>query len=121
MWALYRGDKMYDLKLSKDGDIEISNDSIKTISSSELLAQQVKMILSTNQGEWWLNKEEGIPFKEILVKNPDYNLIRDYIQYALRQIDATLEISDYSYELIDRVLHIKLKINGEEAAIDFSI
>lgn len=112
---------MYDFKLSESGDVTIKNNKIITIDSGELLAQQVQMILSTNQGEWWLNENEGIPFKEILIKNPDYNLIRDYIKYALIQIDSTLEMSDYSYELKDRTLYIKFKINGEEAALNFSV
>ena len=112
---------MYDFKLSSDGDIIITNNLIETIKGNDLLAQKVKMILSTNQGEWWLNENEGIPFKEILVKNPDYNMIRDYIQYALKQTDATLEISDYSYKLENRVLYINFTVHGEEAAIKFSI
>lgn len=35
---------------------------------NELLAQTVRQVLSTNKGEWFLNQEEGINFKNLLGK-----------------------------------------------------
>lgn len=112
---------MHDFKLTDGGDIEILHDEIQTTSGSNLLAQQLKMILNTNKGEWWLDEEEGIPFKEILLKNPNYDAIKDYIQYAAKQIDQTIELSDFSCEWIGRTLTVKFSANGEQAAVQFSV
>lgn len=112
---------MHDFKLTDSGDIEILHNEIQTISGSKLLAQQLKMILNTNKGEWWLDENEGLPFKEILLKNPNYDAIKEYIQYAVKQIDKTIELSDFSCELHERVLTVTFRANGEQAAVSFSM
>ncbi len=111
---------MFDFKLDENGDVIIQDNDIQTCSNGELLAQQIKMILNTNCGEWWLDENEGIPFKEILVKSPDYAAIEEYIKYAVKQIDDSIEISNFSHELTNRVLTIKFTANGEEAALTFA-
>lgn len=111
---------MHDFRLTEDGDVVVQDNDIQTCSGGELLAQQIKMILNTNCGEWWLNYDEGIPFKEVLVKSPDYSAIEEYIKYAVRQIDDSIEISNFKHELKDRVLTITFTANGEEAALTFA-
>ena len=39
------------------------------IEGNELLKQTVQSVLSTNKGEWVLNRDEGIDFKNILGKS----------------------------------------------------
>lgn len=111
---------MYDFRLTEDGDIAVQDNDIQTCSGGTLLAQQIKMILNTNCGEWWLDEDEGIPFKEILVKSPDYSAIEEYIKHAVRQIDDSIEISNFKHALNNRVLTITFKANGEEASLTFA-
>lgn len=56
--------------MDENGDISIVNGRIEMIEGSELLAQTVQSVLGTNKGEWVLNKEEGINFRNILGKSP---------------------------------------------------
>lgn len=113
---------MEDFLLDNDGDVLIKDTQIQMVSSSKLLAQKVKQIIGTNQGEWLLDKSEGIPFQALFQKKPDYNMIREYIQYALFQIDDKLNLSEIDFKIDkNRVLHIKFTVNGEKAVVDFEI
>lgn len=51
-----------------DGDLSITNGEIDIVTGSELTAQTINSVLSTNKGEWLFNKEEGIDFDVILGK-----------------------------------------------------
>ena len=55
---------MKGFKLS-DGDLVITNDEISLIEDSELKAQTIKQVISTNKGEWLFDTEEGIDFDNI--------------------------------------------------------
>ena len=46
----------------KDGDLDIVNGEISMVEDSELKAQTIKQVISTNRGEWLFDKDEGINF-----------------------------------------------------------
>lgn len=54
--------------LDANGDLLIKKNDIQMIEGAELTRQTVKTVLSTNKGEWSLNIDEGINFKDILGK-----------------------------------------------------
>lgn len=54
--------------LNSNGDVAIKDNHILMIEGKELLRQTVQFVLGTNKGEWTLNAEEGINFKNILGK-----------------------------------------------------
>ena len=55
--------------LDKNGDLIIENNEIQMIDGAELTRQTVQTVLSTNKGEWSLNVDEGINFRNILGKH----------------------------------------------------
>ena len=59
---------MKGFKLTSSGDVEIKNNQIQMIDGNELLRQTVECVLGTNKGEWFLNPDEGINFRNILGK-----------------------------------------------------
>lgn len=59
---------MKGFKLTSNGDVEILNNQIQMIEGNELLRQTVECVLGTNKGEWVLNPNEGITFRNILGK-----------------------------------------------------
>lgn len=99
--------------LDENGDVVIKKD-IVMVSGEALVAQNVKSVLKTNKKEWFLNNEEGIDFKSILVKNPDFERIRDEVQSGLKQIDKSFLITEYESELKGRVLAIKFKARNQK-------
>lgn len=60
---------MKSFALDENGDLLIKNGEIQMVSGAELTQQKVKTVLSTNKGEWSLNVDEGIDFKNILGKS----------------------------------------------------
>jgi phage baseplate assembly protein W len=73
-----------------NGDIVIKNGEIQMISGANLLKQTVEMILNTNQGEWWLDPDEGINFNNILGK---HNVVKNQkITKASDSIDNSLNL-----------------------------
>jgi hypothetical protein len=91
---------MKGLLLDSKGDLVIKNHDIALTDGDNLVAQTVKMVLSTNKGEWSLNHEEGINFRNILGKAPvtsmannaqgyEEDLIKSEILQGLSQVDDT--------------------------------
>ena len=64
---------MKDFLLDSLGDVVISHHDIALVHGMDLLMQKLHQVLSTNNGEWWLDKEEGIPVREIVKKNPRHS------------------------------------------------
>lgn len=77
---------MNDIRLSKSGDIEISETGDLMLTTS--LCQQIKIHLRWIANEWRLGPELGFPwFEDVLVKNPNIELIRARIRDEIVSID----------------------------------
>lgn len=112
---------MKTFKLDQFGDVVISNEQIQLVEGVELIAQTVKQVLNTNLGEWFSDKDEGIDFHVILTKNPNYDLIQDTINTAVKKVADTLGeelgTDNFTFEVDGRNLTIAftLLLNGEES------
>lgn len=102
-----------DLALNEYGDVILYNNDIEMIFDNEVLAQEARQIIGTSKGEWFLNKNQGIDRKKILVKNPNMDMIKDEILQALKTLDDTFYIDTFEYETIDRNMTIKFKAINE--------
>lgn len=98
---------MKGFKLDDNGDVIIGKKGIEIISDSELVKQTVRTVLGTNKNEWSFNKNEGIDFRKIVVKNPDIDLIKNEIQEGLKQVDDTFIITEFYLKQKDRKAVIK--------------
>ena len=85
--------------LDPDGDVVIQKNKIVMINDKNLTAQTIRTILNTNKGEWFLNTEEGINFKNIFVKNPDYDTIKSEVAAGLVQVNEDLMLKSFKCEL----------------------
>lgn len=111
---------MKDFLLDSNGDIVLKKNDIQFVRDNEAMVQKVRMILGTNKGEWMFNKDEGIYFRAILVKNPDHDQIIDTVLDGLHQVDESFQITEYSFETVERrmVLRFKAKkADGETIAL----
>lgn len=70
-------------KLDATGDVEMKHNRIQMIEGNEVLRQRIWSVLSTNKGEWVLNTDEGINFRNILGKRS--NLTESKEDKALKQ------------------------------------
>lgn len=108
---------MKGFKLDQSGDVVIENRQIQFVDGNELLAQAVRMVLATTSGDWFLNENEGINYRNIHVKNPNFDLIRDEVQKGLLQVDSSFVLEKYEYKTEGRKLIISFAAkndSGEE-------
>ena len=112
---------MKTFKLDQNGDVVIKNNQIELVENMELLVQTLKQVLNTNLGEWFGDEEEGVDYKVILTKNPNYELIQDSINTAAQKVaemlDLELETDDFTFEVDGRNLAIAftITVGGEES------
>lgn len=96
--------------LDSNGDIVISNNEIQMVNGTDLTAQTVKTVLSTNKGEWIFDKDEGINFTNILgkkftePKTASDKAYVDKIASLTAQARATEQATDELNELLERRL-----------------
>ena len=85
--------------LDDNGDVVIKDRAIQMVEGNELTRQKVQSVLSTNKGEWPLNTEEGIAFKNILGKSrieekQENNALKIYYEKEITHIkDDTSELA----------------------------
>lgn len=63
---------------------------------SDLLRQTIERVISTNKGEWFLNKEEGIHFDATLGKQFVPDMLKSEIMLALKQVDENLMMQSFT-------------------------
>lgn len=104
---------MKGFQLDTNGDVVVNND-ICMVYDNELIRQTVETVLGTKCGEWFLNKEEGLEYDQILIKNPNFDFIRTEIQRGLLQVDESLWITEYDQKLEGRKLTITFTAKNDK-------
>lgn len=90
---------MKDLKLIEGtNNLELSIFDFQFTSDlSEYVAQKLKIKLSMFQGEWYLNNTAGMPyFQDILISNPNIDLIEDLYKASIRDTYGVSEIVEFN-------------------------
>lgn len=84
-------------------------------SGNDLKRQTCETVIGTNNGEWFLNPDEGINFRAILGKSPNIDETRSEIQKGLLQVDNTLFIQSFEHKTEGRTRNISFTAsNGAE-------
>lgn len=86
---------MKGFEVDKSGDIVVKNGEIQMVSGNDLTAQKIQLLIGTNLGEWFLNKNEGVDIYCFTGKKINDDEIQDNIRSALKQVDERLELSYY--------------------------
>lgn len=96
---------MRGFKLS-DGDLAIGGREIEFVTGTELTAQTIQYVLSTNKGEWAFNIDEGINFDNVLGK---HRITRTSAEdsYYLQELTQVREENN------DAVQRLNDRLNGE--------
>ena len=103
---------------SKGADIVIFGGKIQFVSGNDLLRQTVETVIGTNNGEWFLDPDEGINFKAILCKSPNMDEVRSEIQKGLLQVDSSLFIQSFEYDVEQRTLNVRFAASNGTTTIE---
>ena len=107
--------------MNSTGDLLIENNEIQMIEGEELLRQTVQSIIETNKGEWFTDWDEGVNFSNILGKGITEEMIKAEIEDGLKQVDETLNITDFNMSLNERVLTVKFTCISEDNDTDIEV
>lgn len=94
---------MVDIRLDKNGDIDVS--PVGDISITESVRQAVLIRLRWIFGEWRLGPELGFPwFEEVFVKNPNLVKVRGLIRDEIMQVEGVtaVEVTSVKYDMAKR-------------------
>ena len=112
-----KGFKLYTVEEAKnkgvyENDVAIENNKITMIDGNELLAQTVRSVIGTNRGEWVLNKDEGIRFKNLLGKNISEDVIKNEVYQGLLQVDGSFFMTGFAMELDAETRRLKITFSA---------
>jgi hypothetical protein len=102
-----------DLLLSSSHDLEIIDFDLQLTSDQQAVAQRVKQALLLFKGEWFLDRDLGVPYYEdILGTKNSIDTVRGVFVNAIRAVDGVKDLIEFNIEFDDatRTLGIKLTI-----------
>lgn len=105
----------------EQNDLEISNGDICLCSSdTEATAQIITIRLKTLAGEWFLDKNIGIPYlTQVLGKNRNDRVLRRLIAKEIQSVSNVKELSDFNFDEGEspRGIAIKFKASLSDQSI----
>jgi len=117
---------MKDLELIENGNnLIIRNFDLGIAESSVYIANKIRIIMKTFNGEWYLNLNAGLPYySDILVKSPNLDFIADIYTSAILGVSGVESIDEFELTLDGRLLEITfiaILTNGDSITITETI
>jgi hypothetical protein len=80
-------------------DIQLQNNDLYLVTGSDAIAQDLQQSLQVWLGEWFLDTTVGVPYlQQILVKNPNLDLIHADLVNAALAVDGVEQITSLTFE-----------------------
>jgi phage baseplate assembly protein W len=110
---------MKSLLLNQDGDLELDQfESVKVVEGSEEIKQQIKILLGTNRGEFFLDLNFGIPWLEWFRGEISEEEIRQEIVNQINDIEGVKEVEEINFDLVKEsrksIINFKVRLESEE-------
>lgn len=105
---------MYDLAITKDGDLDIEGNDISVVNS---VTQAALVRLRWIFNEWRLGPDLGLRwFEDILIKNPNVYKIRSMIRTELMKVERVQDaaVENVEYDRRRRTLKVRFKLRVAE-------
>lgn len=105
-----------DILLNEKHDLDIVNFDLQLTNDNQVVAQRVKQALLLFKGEWFLNRDIGIPyFENILGTRNSIDSVRSIFINAIRNVDGVKDLKEFNMDFEDetRLLAIEAVIIDE--------
>lgn len=114
---------MKDFKLDSNGDVIFLNGDLLMTNEKEDIAQSIRIILQSREGEFVLEESMGLPYENIFEKNPNFDYIEQDITEAIEQDDRISSVDEvnFDFDSSNRLLKVTIKatsINNEEIELE---
>jgi hypothetical protein len=91
---------MKDLKLNNAWDLDIANANFSFVDKVDYTAQSIRQNLNFFYGEFFLDNTLGFPIlQQVLVKNPNLNIIRIRIIETITKEDYVKELTNLNFQI----------------------
>lgn len=99
-----------------DGDLVLEGGELQLVEGLDELAQEMRVELQTNRGEFFLAPTEGLPFDVILRKLPNQEAIRGAISGTLNKNPRIRRLDEVktTFNRQERRLDIQVRATGAE-------
>lgn len=113
-----RNEEVLDIMVNEDRDLILTDDGDIVIGEETSLSQLIKTRLLWIEGEWRLGPELGFPwFEDVLVKNPNTDIIMSDIREAIMEIEGTdecdVELVSFDRQTREIVFRYEVVVDGE--------
>ncbi|CEG31452.1 MULTISPECIES: hypothetical protein [Peribacillus] len=110
---------MKSFKLDENGDLVFENGSFVMIEGNEELAQQARISMQTEKGEWFLDPEEGMDRSPILSKNFNETEAKDIIMESTIGTTEPLEFENITFvrDIRNRKISIDIVMRKEDGEV----
>ncbi|WP_379142381.1 DUF2634 domain-containing protein [Paenibacillus sp. sgz500992] len=114
---------MQSLMLDASGDLVFLGDDLQLVTGPDEIAQCCKLVLGTNQGEWFLDPELGIDFSRITGKGVTADEVRSELTVGMLQEPRITEVNDVvvTFDRSNRTVSANITataINGDVIKIE---
>lgn len=102
------------------GDLELVDGNFVILDGSRLVRQTLLSRFRFFLGEWFLDTREGVPYyRDILVKNPDEEIVRSVFRQVLEGTPGVLEILSFNivYDDKDRTIRFSFEVRSTDGVI----
>lgn len=100
-----------DLLLSDSHDLAIVDFDLQLTTDEQAIAQRVKQALLLFKGEWFLDRDLGVPYYEdILGLKNGVDTVRAIFVNAIRGVDGVKDLTEFNIEFNDATRTLKLKL-----------
>ena len=115
---------MADLKLTSDGDLDLSTRDLQIVRGDDAIVQQLTIRLQFFLGEWFLDESVGIPYwTEVFTKDPNLTAIRSYYRQAITTTPGikSLTTLDLDFDGAARRLDVSFSaVKDDGTVLDFN-
>lgn len=102
------------------GDLHLLNGQVHFWDADDGRRQKIWVVLQFFKGEWWLDRDEGIPyFQSILKKGVSRNIVLSIFRQALLGIPGLAQIKKLNFTLSSttRVAAVDFEVVFDDAAV----
>jgi hypothetical protein len=110
-------------KLTDDGDLDISTGTFQFVSGLVAMKQAVRASILLFLGEWFLNTDEGTPWRQVIfVKNPNLAVVKTTLRARIMRVAGITSVDlDIDLNRAARTLSVSFKATCDFGVFDDAV
>ena len=113
-----------DLRLNAANDIDFDAGVVRLCDGAEQVGQQIRILLRTFIGEWFLDVTHGIPYLEkVHIKAPNRTEIETILRKKIKEIPKVSSISKMNLQIDHpaRIFYVEADVETEQGLVTVKV